>query len=1324
MFAESFKYKLMYIFEIRDANHRGLLKIGDATIKTANPDTLFPNCKALNTAARERIKQYTNTVGVEVNLLHTELALRDNGKVFRDYAVHEVLTNSGINKVTPRGTTGKEWFRVDIGTACAAIVAVKRGRKNLSGMNIVVENFVPVTLRPEQERAINQTIKYFKSGKEFLWNAKMRFGKTLTALALVKRCKFSRTIIVTHRPVVDDGWYDDFNKIFHGEQNYLYGSKYSGNTIEELLGSGKSFVYFASIQDLRGSEQVGGKFDKNSAVFSTAWDFVIVDEAHEGTQTALGDSVIKSVVKPNSKFLALSGTPFNILGDYEENIFTWDYIMEQQAKADWSLKNFGDSNPYDELPQLNIYTYDIGKIFDYVDVEDKAFNFREFFRTDGGKFVHESDVKNFLALLVKSGSENYPYSKAEYRALFRHSLWKVPGVKEARALSKLLKSHDVFQHFKIVNVAGNGDADEESADALKMVREAIDNYDYTITLTCGKLTMGVTVPEWTAVFMLSGSYQTSAASYMQTIFRVQSPCSKNGCVKENCFVFDFAPDRTLKVIAESVAISARAGKTDENDRMILGKFLNFCPIISIAGSEMKKFDTNRLLRQLKRAYAERVVLKGFDDTNLYSDELLRLDDLDLKNFEQLKGIVGSSKAQQKTKDIDINAQGFTDEEYEKIKCAERKPQRERTPEEIVLLEEVRKKQRQRRDFISVLRGISIRMPLLIYGVDVPIDDDFEIEQLFDIDEASWTEFMPHGVTKELFRKFIKYYDPEIFVVAGHRIRNLAASADELQPTERIKKIAELFSTFKNPDKETVLTPWRVVNLHMSDCLGGWDFFDVRHENDLTTPRFVDGGQVTNDTLANVNAKILEINSKTGLYPLYVAYSIYRARLGNRDEKTLSLAYLRKIWDMTVAENIFVICKTPMAKAITRRTLLGFRGGSVNAHYFDDLLNYLKNKQDKFVGRVLKKSYWQKGGVGKMKFDAVVGNPPYQEMDNGAQASAKPIYNHFVEAGKKLGARYMSFIIPSRWYAGGKGLDLFRDSMLDDKHLEKLFDCLTPEYIFPNTNIRSGVCWFLRNTDFDNKKDLMRVVTIEKNSVTDDVRRPLKVEGAGIFIRHAQAISILNKVRTYGADYMSNWISARKPFGFEGNFVKDERFHSIQFMDSWVSPGKPFGFRGYFVNDDAFQSTPEKISNPVVCIGKGHQRGYVERELVSVHREWIDCWKVMIPYANNIGTELPDDNLNAFVGSPNEICTESYLLVGAGRLSDETSAENLAAYLHTRFARFMHSLAKASQHATAKTFCFVPVQDFSRSWTDEELYLKYGLSEAEIKFIEAMIKPMS
>jgi len=261
--------------------------------------------------------------------------------------------------------------------------------------------------------------------------------------------------------------------------------------------------------------------------------------------------VIKNIVKEDrgyeTKFLALSGTPFNILRDYDDNIYTWDYVMEQSRKREWDSLHFGDSNPYDELPELRIFTYDLGKIIAdnrYVELEDKAFNFREFFRVwtgdmkidrkplpvgvNVGDFFHAEDVWSFLNLITKADKDSqYPYSTEEYRSLFKHSLWMVPGVKEAKALSKMMRNIRFGNGvFEIVNVAGDGDEEEKSEDALKKVRDAIDGAGedgYTITLSCGKLTTGVTVPEWTAVFMLSGSFSTSAANYLQTIFRVQSP---------------------------------------------------------------------------------------------------------------------------------------------------------------------------------------------------------------------------------------------------------------------------------------------------------------------------------------------------------------------------------------------------------------------------------------------------------------------------------------------------------------------------------------------------------------------------------------------------------------------------------------------------------------------------------------------------------------------------------------------------------------------------------------------------------------------------------
>ena len=409
IFDEAFQRKLIYIFKIDDAAHKGLLKIGETTIKN-----LAPTEKNLKFAAEQRIDSYTRTAGIEYKLLHAELAVTDDGKIFRDYDVHRVLKKFR-RKI--KGTRGREWFKVDLDTAIKAIKAVKRG-----GRRLEPEKFSKIIFRPEQDEAINLTVKAFKKEKEFLWNAKMRFGKTLCALEVARRMKFSKTIIITHRPVVDAGWYDDFKKIFHGT-DYIYLGK------DDELDVEKNFVYFVSIQDLRGSEVVGGKFDKNEKIFETDWDFVIVDEAHEGTTTALGDSVIKNIVKENSKFLALSGTPFNIIENFSgENVFTWDYVMEQRAKNSWDEKNFGDPNPYADLPAMKILTYDLGKIFNYRDDDDeKFFSFREFFLTDGKNFAHAADVKNFLDLLTSA--ENYPFAREDFRKIFKHTLWIIPGVK-------------------------------------------------------------------------------------------------------------------------------------------------------------------------------------------------------------------------------------------------------------------------------------------------------------------------------------------------------------------------------------------------------------------------------------------------------------------------------------------------------------------------------------------------------------------------------------------------------------------------------------------------------------------------------------------------------------------------------------------------------------------------------------------------------------------------------------------------------------------------------------------------------------------------------
>ena len=1331
-FKNAFEYKVIYVFTIDDQAHNGLVKIGDATLHTVTPvDQLTPNSRELNQAALKRIRAYTNTAGLTPHLLHSEIAVRTvkdkNGtlkiEAFRDHHVHEVLKNSGYTNVQLGESSGKEWFSVDLQTAQKAIDAVKKNYSNLSNSDIVKHS--PIIFRPEQAACITKVVKHFKKADRFLINAKMRYGKTFVSLEIVKQCKFKKTIILTHRPVVDAGWYEDFTKIFYGVEDYIYGSKATGYTADKLLSSGKNFIYFASIQDLRGSSEVGGKFDKNDIIFDTVWDCVIVDEAHEGTTTALGEDTVKAVFKDGSgtKLLALSGTPFNILTDYDENsIYTWDYIMEQECKSEWDKLHFGDHNPYDELPELRIYTYSLGDVLhnsNYITFEDKAFNFHEFFRTftgdfskdyadmpegaEVGDFVHEADVWSFLNLMTTEDEHSqYPYSNTEYRSLFKHSLWMVPGVKEARALKKLMLKHEVFGNgmFDIVNVAGNGDEEEKSEEALSKVRAAIKeakkNDTYTITLSCGKLTTGVTVKEWTAVFMLAGSYSTSAANYLQTIFRVQSPCNEDGKIKETAYVFDFAPDRTLKMVSSAVQVSAKSGKTKIGDKQLMGKFLNYCPVIAVSGSEMKEYSATKLLQQLKRAYADKVVRNGFDDTNLYNDELFKLTDIDIKRFDDLKGIIGSSKAAPKANDITVNDQGLTNEEYEEKEKLEKKKKKELTPEEKARLEELKKKKKVRNDAISILRGISIRMPLLIYGADIPYDEEITLDRFVDIvDDSSWNEFMPNGITKSKFKEFQKYYDEEVFIAAGRRIRNIAKEADTLDPMERVKKIAGLFSYFKNPDKETVLTPWRVVNMHMSDCLGGYCFYDetFTEEGKLDEPRFVDRGKVTADIFGKLDSQILEINSKTGLYPLYVTYSVYRRKLQEFVNEELTIKDKQDIWLQTVDENIFVICKTPMAKAITRRTLTGYSGGKINAHYFDDLINTMSNKPQMFLDKVLRQNYWKKGN-NVMKFDAIVGNPPSQILDGGGKGySAKPVYNYFVTQAKALNPAYVSMVTPSRWFSGGKGLDQFRSDMLADRSMRKIVDYTDNEMLFKNVSIVGGVNYFLWDRDYSGDCE---ITSIRGEKVTT-MMRPLNEYD--IFIRNNESIRLIKEIENSNDVKMDTVVYARNVFGIPSDF-RGKNAPTTEYNIAMFCSQKSNSMTSTYIRMSDVIKEHSLIPKYKVIIGKVVPRGGEVGVDPSIGYRVISTIQV-----------LP----------PNSVFTDSYLLLAA--FDTKIEAINFAKYFCLKLPRFLLHETYSSMNISKANFRFVPFLNYTKEWSENDLFERYHCSKDEKEMITSLIRPM-
>lgn len=1347
----TFVPKAVYVYVSSDPGHEGLVKVGDAQVEGLRDlDGVPPNAECLNAAAEARIRQYTQTHGANWTLLHAELAVRTkkNGKRagFRDHHVHDVLKASGIEQVHPNGASGREWYRTDLATAVKAIAAVKDGRRALASGEITMDR-TPFTPRPEQERFIQETMRAFKRNDRYLWNAKMRFGKTVTALELVRRMKFRKTIIVTHRPVVNKGWFDDFrNLVFvRPGDNWVYGSKECAATIGELCEHGaKNLVYFASIQDLRGSSLVGGRFDKNDEIFATRWDCVIIDEAHEGTQTPLGDAVIQRLFPKeegkHGKLLALSGTPFNILEDYADGVSTWDYVMEQEAKRDWAVLHGGDSNPYETLPQLFLFVYDLAaEIGGYKseDIRGAVFNFKEFFRVrpddgkdnadetekssgSGARFVHEPDVRRFLDLLVSSeASACFPFVSDENRAQFKHTLWMVPGVKEALALQRLLERHPVFGSFKVLNVAGDGDPEDPAGEALTCVQEGIASHEYTITLSCGKLTTGVTVPQWTAVLMLAGRYETSAIGYLQTIFRVQSPCEEDGFVKENAYVFDFAPDRTLRVMADAARLSATNRRSGGDRHAALGELLNFCPVVSIKGSRMRTYDADALMQELKRALASRAVLSGFTDDSLYDDEMLRADRVETRDFEKLRTILKDAKVGEIVKGkISVNRHGLTEEEREEAERAERKKTSEISDAEKELLRRLREEREAKRNFKALLRTVSVRMLLMLYGVDwtdpAPAfgdgggeaDDGVSLDRFIDcVDVVSWAEFMPYGVTKAFFGKFKKYYDKDVFAQAARNVRREAQQADALMPEARIRKIAEIFARFRNPDKETVLTPWRTVNRQLALTLGGYVFFSDDFSQELAVPRFADLGDVTAETLANSSAKILEINSKTGLYPLYVVYSLYRARLNGATPATIEAAW--EVWDAVCRENVLVLALTPMAATITRRTLVGCRAATTRIKVMPKLIERLKTKGaiPDIAAEIRRASTWGLSS-GEIGVDAVVGNPPYQQKGLNDGDRDNPIYHLFMDLSYATSEK-SSLITPGRFlFNAGQTPKDWNRRMLGDDHLKVvLYEQKTVD-LFPGIDIKGGVTV----TYHDGRRSFGKV---------------------GTYTVFPELNSILRKVMacTDGMPMLDGIVSSQGVFRFTKKLF-DEHPEVRDVI------GK--GTNSKIVSKE-FETLPqifmEKPSADEVCIeivgrldGERVSR-FVRRDYVE-DNEYLGRHKVLVPEAN--GTGAIGEVLSApMIGAPMIGFTDTFIAIGS--FAGKAEADNCMKYVKTKFARAMLGILKATQHNTKSTWRYVPLQDFTAGsdidWSasipeiDSRLYVKYGLDGQEREFIESRIKPM-
>lgn len=1469
--------RLLYVLSINDRKHTGLLKVGEVFVNNDVADD--PCVQNLEKAVRNVLGPRSYMQGITYQIEYVECTTyNQQTKRYTADDVYRQLRKMGAPSKSFE-TINREpadiWFVTNLATIKDAIAEIKAG--NGAG-------YGEIKFRPEQEKAISETVSYFKKdfkdvkkGKAFLWNAKMRFGKTLSGLELAKRMEFKSTLIITHRPVVDKGWHDDFYKIFGVDSDYEYAtrmmedgdSKGDFYQLTRLVDAGKKrLIFFVSMQFLRLSTLVGGSNDDplKKAIMKYDWDFVMVDEAHEGIEAARGFRVMEQLKKERTRILSLSGTPFNLLDKYEEGeIYTWDYVMEQRAKQEWDDKHFGDPNPYADLPRMQILTFTLPKMVrDQAMENNEVFRFHEFFRvwTEEDKnsiqrlidnesnpvklgelknrlsnirvnhFIHENAVKSFLDKLVEdSDTSQYPFSTDEFRENFRHTFWLLPGVKEATALEMLLKEHDVFGvengMFKIINVAGDGNIEDKYGKALKEVEnhirgnaaENITKKDYTITLSCGKLTTGVSIPEWTAVLCMKGSENTPASGYMQTIFRVQTHAVLEGRQKSDCYVFDFAPDRALTAVAETAKMAVYAqtekGKkqmklTQKKEEEHLEAFIKLCPVLSMDEGEMgRQFTANQIFEKLSNVYIERAVRSGYADNSLYNPEqLMNLTPEQEKALGDVHDLLGSMPASWKPEKININSQGIGNTDAEQVKyvyyntASSNLPEQPRKSDDLddegrpvtytegweevmtvptelfpyLYVSSTRliddswtefskpvlwkqwidkdkdtdeaKKQRdqenkEKRARMSVLRGVSIRIPLLVYGAEINDDageeitiDNFASDEI--VDDASWEEFMPKGFTKETFNILKDCFDRAIFTGAAKRIRAMVKEADNLSTEDRINKIATIFSYFHNPDKETVLTPWRVVNMHLSDCLGGYCFwneeFDAAYTEEnaygefVPAARFVDRGDVTQNIFGDYNARILEINSKTGLYPLYMAYSIfkhikepeyYKSKLtGERGVSRTAEQYYRQagndleIWKDVLQDNIFVVCRTLMAVSITKRTLAGFRKDiRMNVRCYGrivdeaelDMIEVIRSKPEVFEQDVVKgKSFWNvynsipfktNEDINDMKFTAIVGNPPYQLMGGSGGSNDAPIYQHFFDAAKNITGNYVSLIIPSRWFAAGRDALLgdFRSYMLKQEHVKSLKAFVDSRALFPTVEIKGGVCYFLVNVNYKGK---CRYSLINKG-VTEE--HELNLGDFDIMIRSPKLAPIvkhvLDKTKEMGLDNISSVISNDTPFGIPSNPRSSKK------------------------NPYAVSSMPtDEFDVPLYIKNKVREIEYVRRKDIHKNEQDINRVKVFVPGAAGTGQDSMILGKPWLASSPS-VCTQTFIYADFDNIEQ---AKNFISYYTTKFFRALVSAIKITQSAANDVYQFVPAVDFNESWNDKKLFELFEINQEDQNYINNLI----
>ena len=1196
-------------------------------------------------------------------------------------------------------------------------------------------------LRPNQEKVVQNFLS--KQDKtELLMYAVMRFGKSFTAMQCALQSDCTKVLIVSAKADVKSEWKKTVEMpVCFKDYSFVCDEDFKqGHTISELLESKPRIAVFLTLQNLTGKCSDGTNIKTRlKQVFEEQFDLIIVDETHYGawsntygrpiqddedkefltTENKEYSQFINEIGKLHfNKKLHLSGTPYNLLFDkkFDENniIATCQFKDILEEKERWEEAHFEDienevinpetglpyqefDNPYFGFPRMLRFAFNLPKSTRELLVSSakkgERWTLNDLFQTTQNAdnqvvaFEHENEILQLLRIIDGAEENNEVLSflnipKIKDNDVCKHIVMVLPYKYCCDAMEQLLErekeSFVNLGNYKVLNITGHTLKPElNDVEKVKsVITEAESNGEKTITLTVQKMLTGVTVKEWDTMIMLKNT--KSPQEYDQAVFRIQNQYvteheSADGRLikidmKPQTILVDFDPMRMF----ELQGLSSRVVNEVRNDTVALEESikeeLNFFPIITYNADRLVKVTPTNLVEVITKYNREKSII---DEVSSVALDKSILEDEDIKNY--ITSQEKNSFTNKQNMDAHTGTEGGfdasglgggTSPEVPQVRDGQDGGNTQTggnsTPSNNKDLQKKYQMCIACLSFYAFLSRSNIEsMRDILNSIHAESEEKNRNQRLFTNLRLN-ENFIEHHISASSRQTSLNINDKL-------RKANMLSKDESLSVEQRAVNALDRFSRISGSE---VVTPQRICR----DMI-----------NNIGLDEIVD--------LINNGGKILDIAGKTGEFP-FAIYTLLKDRVNHNTLRkavytipTSSITYefTRLIYEILDFE------LSNIADKFTSYDLLSTdESGNIDYESLSKVITQSKPFSDiKLYDEVPE-------GDENVNFDVIIGNPPYQVSDGGAQASAKPIYNNYVELAKTISPKYITLVMPTRWYAGGKGLDDFRKAMFEDTTIQELHDYLHPEEVFPDTNNRGGICYVLWNKEYNNSETPITITNHEGRGKISISNRNLRFRDSDLFLRYGEAISIIEKVVPEGTDTLNNYISA----------------------------AKAFGFRTFFINDPRFRNTTDGLNDPIKCYGRGNKIGYVERDEIRSHTEWIDKWKVFVPESNNIGTELNDDNQNSFVGTPQTICTETFLVVGAELELTERTAANLSMYLKTKFARFLHSMAKISQHGTAKTYIFVPLQDFTRQWEDADLYAKYNLTEEEIAFIESTIKPMA